>query len=49
MSHMGFSDACGSSSTNVDALFDENGEHDLEDFIVTKINETENPLYRKVI
>ena len=49
MSHMGFSDACGSSSTNVDALFDEKGEHDLGDFTVTKINDTENPLYLKVI
>ena len=41
MSHMGFSDACGSSSTNVDALFDEKDEHDLGDFTVTKINDTE--------
>ena len=49
MSHMGFSDACGSSSAAIDALFDQNGTRDLGDFRVVRINNEENPLFKKVV
>lgn len=49
MSHMGLSDACGSSSAAVDALFDQNGEHDLGDSKILRINNEENPLFKKVV